>query len=184
MQANVENKLIDLISPLIAPLGYEVVHVEVQNQRQKILRLFIDFLERPKPDQNGEVPSIGIKDCIAVTKALDSVLDLSPEVEAIFKGTYELEVSSPGVDRPLRQKKDYQRFEGRRVKLHTFRSLSESEIGNAAYFARNPKQKNFIGVLKGLNGETIRLEIIDSGSEITIPLSLVSKANLEPVFEI
>lgn len=180
MQAN-EARLIEIITPLIAPLGYEVVHVEIQTHRHKVLRLFIDFSETPKAEASGKIPAIGIEDCVKVTKALDEPLDQNSEVEALFHGAYELEVSSPGVDRPLRQKKDYERFAGRSVRLHTFRALSQDEMGNAAYFAKNPKQKNFIGVLKGLSGD--RLLLAAGDAEITIPLPLISKANLEPVFD-
>lgn len=198
MQAQVENNLIDIITRLIAPLGYEVVHVEVQTHRQKTLRLFIDFAETPKADEKGEIPGIGIEDCVKVTKALDEPLDQVSEIEGIFRGAYELEVSSPGVDRPLRQKKDFERFVGRQIRLHTFRALSEDEIGNAEYFAHNSKQKNFIGELQGLSGERVKLALgqMDSAgskkkkkvtekarTEITIPFTLISKANLEPVFE-
>jgi len=179
MQASVEQRLIELITPVIAPMGYEVVHVEVQTHRQKTLRLFIDFAGETG---DGE-KTVGIEDCVKVTKALDEYLDRSTEVESIFHGAYELEVSSPGVDRPLRQKKDYERFAGRKVRLHTFRPLSSEEMGNAAYFAKNPKQKNFTGVLKGLNGDRVLLEVKESVTEISIPFSLISKGNLEPRFE-
>lgn len=201
MQTQIENRLIEIIAPLIAGLGYEVVHVEVQTHRQKTLRLFIDFF-----DQTGG-RGVGIEDCVKVTRALDEALDQSSEIEGIFHGAYELEVSSPGVDRPLRQTKDFQRFAGKLARLHTFRALSEEEMGNKAYFAKNPKQKNFIGVLKGVvegsGAERILLSVGEIGGEkkgkkskaekardeskaeqeITIPLSLISKANLEPVFE-
>jgi ribosome maturation factor RimP len=201
-------RLIALIAPMIAPLGYEVVYVEVLTHRQKTLRLFIDFSETPKPDENGEIPSIGIEDCVKVTKALDEPLDQTSEVESVFHGAYELEVSSPGVDRPLRQAKDFERFRERQVRIHTFRPLSGEEIGNENYLAKNPRQKNFLGVLKGLLGERIRLAIDPSQSnagtgkgkkngksgksteaennaekEILIPMTLVSKANIEPVFD-
>jgi ribosome maturation factor RimP len=193
--------LIALITPLIAPLGYEVVYVELLTHRQKTLRLFIDFDETPPPDETGQVPSIGIEDCVKVTRALDEPLDQLSEIEAIFQGAYELEVSSPGVDRPLRQPKDFDRFKDRLIRVHTFRPLAAGEIGNELYLAKNPKQKNFFGVLKGLKGECIALAIENAGgdakskkskkskssstegTEILIPLSLVSKANLEPVFD-
>jgi ribosome maturation factor RimP len=204
MQAQVENTLIDIVTGLIAPLGYEVVHVEVQTHRQKTLRLFIDFSTTPVPDEKGETPGIGIEDCVKVARALDEPLDLVPEIEGIFRGAYELEVSSPGVDRPLRQKKDFERFVGRQIRLHTFRALSADEMGNAEYFAHNTKQKNFIGELRGLSGERVLLAIgqLESpGSkkkkgnakartspekartEIMIPFTLISKANLEPIFD-
>jgi ribosome maturation factor RimP len=177
MQANVEHRLIEIITPLIGPLGYEVVHVEIQTHRQKTLRLFIDFAGK-----QSEGNAIGIEDCVKVAKALDEPLEQCAEIDSVFRGTYELEVSSPGVERPLRRKEDYERFSGKQVRLHTFRALSPEEIGNAAYFAKNPKQKNFAGVLKGLAGDRVLLEV--DKAEVMIPLSLISKANLEAVFEI
>ena len=200
------DRMIALMTPLIAPLGYEIVTIELLTHKQKTLRLFIDFAETPKADAKGEVRGIGIEDCVKVARALDEPLDLIPEVEAIFQSTYELEVSSPGVDRPLRQAKDFERFKDRQVRVHTFRPLSAAEIGNAEYAAKNPKQKNFLGYLKGLDGERIALVLENSsgdansknkkskakqkakphsptGTEVFIPLVLVSKANLEPIFD-
>ena len=199
-------RLIALINPLIATLGYEIVTVELLTHKQKTLRIFIDFSETPKADAKGNVASIGIEDCVKVARLLDEPLDLIPEVEAIFQSTYELEVSSPGVDRPLRQAKDFERFKERQVRIHTFRPLSAEEIGHAEYAAKNPKQKNFLGYLKGLDGERIALVLENSsgdansknkkskakqkakphsptGTEVFIPLVLVSKANLEPIFD-
>jgi ribosome maturation factor RimP len=207
------DRIIALITPLVAPLGYEIVTVELLTHRQKTLRVFIDFADTPQApdsDTQGEAPSIGIEDCVKVTRALDEPLDLIPEMESIFQGAYELEVSSPGVDRPLRQAKDFERFKDRQIRVHTYRPLTAGEIGNGEYAAKNPKQKNFLGILKGLNGERIALDLKDSSrgakektrkgktkskaeanakpqsatkTEILIPLSLVSKANLEPVFD-
>jgi ribosome maturation factor RimP len=200
------DRLIALINPLIAPLGYEIVTVELLTHKQKTLRIFIDFAETPKADAKGVVPSIGIEDCVKVAQTLDEPLDLIPEVEAIFQSTYELEVSSPGVDRPLRQAKDFERFKERQIRVHTYRPLNAEELGNAEYAAKNPKQKNFLGYLKGLDGERIVLVSGDASgdaksknkkskakqkakprspteTQVFIPLSLVSKANLEPVFD-
>ena len=175
MQANVEQRLIELIMPLIGPMGYEVVHVEVVTHRQKTLRLYIDFA--------CGAGTVGIEDCVKVTRALDEHLDQSTEVEAIFRGAYELEVSSPGVDRPLRQRKDYERFAGHSVRLHTFRPLSSEEMGNAAYFAHHQKTKNFSGVLRGLDGDRVLLAVEESATEILIPFSLIAKGNLEPSWD-
>lgn len=151
--------LIDRINPLIAGMGYEVVQIEVQTHRQKTLRLFIDFTIT----QEGR--SVGIEDCVTVTKTLDEPLDQMPEVEAIFRGNYELEVSSPGVDRPLRTAKDFERFSGREIRVHTYRPLKAEEIGNTVYLDRNPKQKNFYGTLKGIVDNRVRLEIDPTGGD-------------------
>ena len=142
MSETLTQKLIELITPWVSPLGYEIVYLEV-NHRQKMLRLFIDHLNR--------TDGISIEDCVKVTHAFDEPLEKMSEVEQAFSGgTYELEVSSPGVDRPLRTERDYEKFKGHEVRLHTFRTLSGEEMGNADYQAKNPKQKNFLGTLQGL----------------------------------
>ncbi|MGZ3687812.1 MAG: hypothetical protein ACXWPM_12960 [Bdellovibrionota bacterium] len=178
---NAQEALIEAISVLIRPLGYEVVHLEVQTHRQKTLRLFIDFQEA----RDGQ--AIGIEDCVKVTKALDEPLDALPEVNRVFgEGAYELEVSSPGVDRPLRTARDYERFAGRDVRVHVFRPLTADELHNAGYQKKNPKQKNFLGRLMGLRDQKIVLQVAattKSAEEVSIPLPLISKANLEPEFD-
>ncbi len=189
-----------VIEPMISPLGYEVVYLEVQNQRQKILRIFIDRLEN-----NSAESGIGIEDCVKVTRALDEPLEGNAEIEGVFKGPYELEVSSPGVDRPLRTERDFTRFIGRQARVHTFRPLNAEEAGNAEYQAKNSKQKNFLGTIVGIDGEpnnrsvalTIARELSKkelreakrlkqtppAGERVTVPIELISKAHLEPVFD-
>lgn len=192
------DRLIELLSPLVNPLGYEIVAVEVQTHRQKTLRVFIDHLTSNQ--------GIGIEDCVKVTRALDEPLDQMPEIEPIFGGAFELEVSSPGVDRPLRQAKDFVRFTGREIRLHVYRALSAEELANIAYHSKNPKQKNFVGTLLGMKGESVLLSpskmdgnpgkkskgkakskkaVPESAEEerIEIPFTLISKANLEPNFD-
>jgi ribosome maturation factor RimP len=190
------DRLISLIAPLVAPIGYEIIHLEVLIGRANTLRLFIDRLE------GHPGGPIGVEDCALVSRTLDEPLDAIPELEAAFKGPYELEVSSPGVDRPLRLSRDFEKFSGKEARIHVFRPLSASELGNAAYQARNPKQKNFLGVLRGVRGESVILALSAqdgkpgkaaqrnpktatgaAGEEVTIPLPLIAKANLEPKFD-
>jgi len=167
------------LNEILAALGYEVVHVEAQTHREKILRLFIDWADNADSEK-----TIGIEDCAKVSRTLDEPLEGLPEIEGIFKGaTYELEVSSPGVDRPLRREQDYLRFSGRRIRLNTFRPLNAEELGNAAYAQQNPRQKNFMGELLGLELQSVVLKSSIGDSKILIPLSLVAKANLDPEFD-
>ncbi len=177
-----EEQLLARLSEFLSPLGYEVVHLEVQTHREKILRLFIDWSENLDSSR-----TIGIEDCAKVSRALDEPLEGLAEVEAIFKGAnYELEVSSPGVDRPLRREQDYSRFKGRRIRLNTFRPLTAEELGDAAYAAQNSRQKNFMGELLGLEQQSVLLMSSiggAGGTRIRIPLSLVAKANLDPEFD-
>ncbi|MEN9724235.1 MAG: hypothetical protein RJB38_2221 [Pseudomonadota bacterium] len=175
-----EDRLLSKLSDMLAPLGYELVHVEVQTNRQRILRLFIDRLDRSHDEQKG---GVGIDDCALVSRTLDEPLESIPEVTEIFKGApYELEVSSPGVDRPLRREDDYRRFAGRRIRLNTFRPLSAEELGHTDYASQNPRQKNFLGELLGLDAGKVLLKSSIGDTPITIPLSLVAKANLDPDF--
>ena len=193
-------QLIQLISPWLEPFGYQVVHLEIQSHRQKVLRLFIDFLL----PQEGK--SVGIEDCVTVSRALEERLDQSPEIEALFSGAYELEVSSPGVDRPLRTSTDFERFSGQEARIHIYRPLSVEEIENPSYQEKNPKQKNFFGKLVGLKGNKVILNVSSNQAQkpnkkskakhnaelqtnsaeeiqVLIPLPLISKAHLEPVFD-
>ncbi len=182
-------------------MGYEVVYVELEAGRNKTLRLFIDQLD---PTQG----SIGVNDCVKVTRALDEPLEAASNIDPWLNTEYELEVSSPGVDRPLRREKDFIRFVGRETRLTTLRPLSSGELANEDYAKRNPKQKNFIGEIAGFEGGAILLKVSASmgsvktqaqpkkGAKkqqtaaaapidlIRLPLSLVAKANLEPDFDL
>lgn len=206
------DQLITTISAMVQPLGYEVIHLEV-DQRQKTLRLFIDYLAWTE----GGSPGVGIEDCVKVTKALDEPLDQMPEVDSLFGAAgYELEVSSPGIDRPLRGERDFERFKGREIRVHTFRPLTGDELGNGEYQAKNPKQKNFLGTLQGVREGKVLIALNLTGgfdktqkakkaakkaaaekpstegeqpskrptnsAEVEIPLPLISKANLEADF--
>lgn len=183
--ASLESRLSAFVGAVIEPMGYEVVWLEVvPHKPNRTLRVFIDFVTPT------EGTAIGIEDCVRVTKALDQPLEALAESEPSFSQTYDLEVSSPGVDRPLKREKDYTRFKGRRIRVHTFRALASNEIGDAAYGAKNPKQKNFLGELieldnpeHSLETAAIRLRLENTGPEIRIPLKLVSKAHLDPIFD-
>lgn len=200
-----ESLILSWLDAVIAPLGYEVVHVELQMSRQKILRVFIDLTDPP----SGK--SVGIEDCVNVTRALDLLMEPASgekplefqKIDQFFGGQdFELEVSSPGVERPLRLTKDYKRFQGETVRIHTFRPLTSEEMGNEDYWKKNSKQKNFKGELLGLEGASVRLreetsaqtsrkrkkkssEVLDAQgvTTILIPLVLVAKAHLEPNLE-
>jgi ribosome maturation factor RimP len=208
-------RLLELLTPMVEQLGYDLVHLEIQTHRQPVLRLFIDRLEDAADGQPGGVTvrpkgGVTIEDCAIVSRALDEPLDALPEIEKLFHGAYELEVSSPGVDRPLRRPRDYERYFGREARIHVYRPLTAEELGNADYQAKNPKQKNYLGRIQELDEAEgphpkVLLTLIQEGSvkaakataktkkaasrtnsgeiRVWIPLALISKANLEPTFE-
>ncbi len=201
-----EGRLTRHLESLLAPMGYDLVALEITNHREKKLCVFIDLISK---NEDG----VGIEDCVKVSHALDAPLEENPELKEIFKGPYELEVSSPGIDRPLRKPSDYQNFQGEVARLNTFRPLTGEETRAPDYSAKNPKQKNFYGILRGFEIETrsILFGVIpedgtravfknkkskdkpapgkkDSGNRpetlIRVPLELVAKAKLEPLIEI
>lgn len=191
--ADPTSRITEVIDRVIRPMGYEAVHIEVQAHRQKVLRIFIDHTE-----VSGT--PIGIEDCVKVTRALDEPLDQDPELEILFKGSYELEVSSPGVDRPLRRPRDFERFAGQRIRIHLFRPLTAEEMENPEHHRKNPRQRNLLGTLMGMGEGKVRLSVSDApassrkarksggepaegSTEVRIPFELISKANLEPGFE-
>ncbi len=167
----------------LSVMGYELVAMEVVNHREKTLRLFID--------QPG---GISIEDCVKVTHELDQPLEASSEVMAVFNGPYELEVSSPGVDRPLQKESDFNRFIGQIARIQTFRALTGEETQAAEYSSKNPKQKNFYGVLRGFEASTSSIlfgvspedgtQKIKHETLIRIPTEVVAKAHLEPILDL
>jgi ribosome maturation factor RimP len=91
------------------------------------------------------------------------------DVEDFIKSRYNLEVSSPGLNRPLKKPSDYERFAGRLVKIKTNELLTDDSGNN---------RKTFIGELLGLEGCMVRLKLTE-GQTASIPLDKVAKANLE-----
>ena len=134
--------------------GVELVHCEVAGPEGKpILRIFID-----KP--NG----VTHQDCAGVSLDLGTILD----VEDFIHSPYTLEVSSPGLERGLYKRDDFERFSGNLAKVRT-----SSPIGG---------QRNFRGRLLGVDGTNLLFEDRTSG-RISIPLETVAKANLEYDFD-
>ena len=142
-----------LIEPVVSGLGYEVVDIEFRpHPRDGLLRVFID-------QESG----IQLEDCEAVSRQLSAMLD----VEDPVPGHFNLEVSSPGLDRPLRKAEDFERFAGETVKI----KLSMPTIEG---------QRNFTGKLLGLKDNEVLLEV--DGETNYLPLGGIHKARLVPQF--
>ena len=162
------------LGPAVADLGYELLEVEFQHKSAAggaVVRLFID---RPEP---GQEP-IGIDDCVAVDRGLSELID-SPEFEALVNREFTLEVSSPGVDRPLRKREHFERYAGQKGRIRTFRALNAEEMRNEAYFSNHARQKNFVGIIAGVDENAVELHV--ENEKIFIPLELIAKANLDIV---
>lgn len=142
----------NLIEPAVAGLGYELVGVEYHGSATNgVLRVYIDH-------EDG----ITLEDCQAVSHQLSGLLD----VEDPIQGHYSLEISSPGLDRPLFKAQDYARFAGQRVKVR-MHGLVQG-------------RRNFTGLLLGLEGENAIVEV--DGEEYVLPLDQVDQARLIPEY--
>lgn len=136
----------DLLESTVTGLGYELVDIE-RSPHGRLLRVFID-----KPD------GVGVDDCVAVSNHLSRLL----AVENIDYGR--LEISSPGLDRPLKKASDFVRFAGESVKLKLRVALQG--------------QRNFVGVLRGVHDGILKLEI--DGKLLDLELDNLEKARLVP----
>lgn len=154
-KVDVTERVTELAAHLLASLGLELVDIEYRREgREMVLRLFID-----KPG------GIMLDDCAAVSRELSEILD----VEDFIREHYTMEVSSPGLNRPLKKAEDYARYTGRLVKVRTFELLPDD--------AGHPR-KTFLGELLGLEAGVVRIKL-QEGQTAGIPLEKVAKANLE-----
>jgi len=159
VQESVGERARKLLEPVLARDGYELVEVDwVREGGGFVLRLYID--------REG---GVGIDDCQAVSRTVEPILD----VEDFIEQAYSLEVSSPGVDRPLRRPQDFGRFAGQRVKVKAFGPL-ESAAGK-------PLRKQWSGTLRGIRDGRVEIEV--DGTIHLVPLDRIAKANLEYDFD-
>jgi ribosome maturation factor RimP len=137
--------------------GLEVFDVELKRQGgQRLLRVVLD---KPGPAATPE-QSVSLDECTRVAEELGTLLD----VEDVMPSAYTFEVSSPGLDRPLRHADDYRRFAGRWAKIVT------SEPVN--------RQTAFAGRLRGIEGDEVVFES-EGRTLVRLPLRLISRARLE-----
>jgi ribosome maturation factor RimP len=148
-----DSKISQILQPMIEALGCELWGIDLQaGSRTKLLRVYIDKV--------GE--EIGIDDCERVSRQASSILD----VEEAINGEYVLEVSSPGMDRPLYNIGHYEKYVGEQIALR-LRFPYEG-------------QRNFKGHLVGVDGDEIVLVVTDH--EYLFPVEGIEKANVVPQF--
>ena len=135
---------------------------EIQSRREASGHVVRVFIDRPGPAATPE-DSVSIEDCEQVNREMSTILD----VEDPLPFAYTLEVSSPGLDRPLRGEDDYRRFAGRLAKV----VVSEA-VDN---------QKAFEGRLRGVDGRDVLLEA-PNGRMHRLPLGLITRGRLEVEF--
>lgn len=139
----------ELLQPVATRFGLEVVDVQLAGDgRHTILRVLMD---RPEG-------GITLDECAQVNEALSRQLDLYD----LFAHQYTLEVSSPGLDRPLRTDQDYRRFAGRRAELTTYAPVDG--------------QRRFRGILLGVLGDAVAVQI--DGRQVQVPKDQIAQARL------
>jgi ribosome maturation factor RimP len=159
-EASVVEAVRPIANRVAATHGVEIYDVQYRREAAgMVLRVQID---RPGPAAVAE-ESVSVDDCARVSRDLSAVLD----VEDVIPSAYTLEVSSPGLDRPLRGAGDYQRFAGRRAKL-----VVKPAVDGQGFFR---------GRLAGLEGADVILES-DDGTRHRVPLDFITRANLEVEF--
>jgi len=171
--SSLASRLEEMLSPEVRKLGYELLDLEYLPRTRDggpVMRLFIDHTEPA-----GKA-GITFEDCVKVDHGLDALFE-SADFESLLSETFTLEVSSPGLDRPLKKPSDFQKYAGKRVQLKTFRPLTAEEMGNSKYFEHHQKQKNFFGVLDGYAGDSVELET--DNERFKVPFALITKANLD-----
>ena len=131
--------------------GMEVVEVELRREGSRggrVLRLYLDKDGGPNIDELGRV-----------SRQLSELLD----TQDIVEGSYTLEVSSPGINRPLKKPEHFQRFIGKRVRVRTGDMIDG--------------RRSFLGILNEISGENIKIEV--EGKQYQIPFSMIEKSNYE-----
>ncbi|MDR1990780.1 MAG: ribosome maturation factor RimP [Acidobacteriaceae bacterium] len=142
--------------------SYALDIFDVQYRREAPGMVLRVQLDRPGAGAAPE-DSVSVEDCANVSRDLSAVLD----VEDVVPNAYTLEVSSPGLDRPLRQAADYVRFTGRRAKL-----VMREPVDGQGYFK---------GRLAGVESGAVTIET-DDGRRREVPLAVITRANLEVEF--
>ena len=139
-----------MLEPVIALLGYELVGIEYLVQGgNNVLRVYID--------KDGGVT---LDDCQKVSRQVSGVLD----VEDPIHDRYALEVSSPGLDRPLFTREHFARYTGHSVQIRLDKPLDG--------------RRNFKGIIQGMQDEAVLLEV--DGTQFVLPLQAIEKAKLVP----
>ncbi|MYM55399.1 ribosome maturation factor RimP [Thalassovita mangrovi] len=142
-KAAMDRRLAEIITPVIEDMGFELVRVRLMGGKTHTLQI---MAERPEG-------GIEVDDCAKISTAVSAVLD----VEDPIVDQYMLEVSSPGIDRPLTRLKDFETYEGYEAKLETTELIDG--------------QRRFKGVLAGVEDDEVLINIDQNGEEVTVGLN-------------
>ena len=146
---DLDSRIQNLIEPTVGDLGFEIVRVRISGKKKLSMQIMVEH-------KDGQ--GMTVDDCATISRAISALLD----VEDPVKGAYTLEVSSPGIDRPLVRMGDFDRFQGFQAKIETNRSFNG--------------RRRFKGRLLGVEGETVRIMI--DGQEMKLPHPDIQRAKL------
>jgi ribosome maturation factor RimP len=138
----IDRRLADIITPTIEGLGYELVRIRLMGGKTRILQIMAD-----RPDGG-----INVEDCARISTAVSAILDVEDPIE----DNYTLEVSSPGIDRPLTRIKDFDVWEGYEARVETTELIDG--------------RRRFKGFLRGTEDQEVLIEIEEGGETVTIGL--------------
>lgn len=151
-----EKRIADLIAPTLEAMGFQLVRVKLIGTQRPVLQIMFERETGGAPHDGG----ITVEDCAEASRAVSAVLD----VEDPISGAYRLEVSSPGLDRPLTRPADFERFKGFAARVELERPLEG--------------RKRFHGRLGGLAGDAVLLRDEEKGAEARLPVADIASAKL------
>ncbi len=154
-----QNTIEALIAPSLRGLGFRLVRAHLGGDKRQTLQILVEQQASADAGEAGD-GGITVTDCAKISRTVAAILDVHDPV----KGAYDLEVSSPGMDRPLIDANDFQRFRGFDAKIET------SELVEA--------RKRFRGTLVAADDTNVDINIGGDGGIITVPLKHIIKAHL------
>jgi len=149
VSSSVEEKIAEIIEPSITSMGFDLVRVQYQSGTLQIMA------------ERVEVGTLTVEECADISNTVSALLDVADPIKA----HYTLEVSSPGLDRPLVRLSDYERFSGHHAKVELSEPLDA--MG----------RRKFKGKLKGANGTQVRMEV--EGELVELPFASIAQGKLE-----
>lgn len=150
MEIGQAKKIRGLIEPAAEALGFEIVRVRLYGGGDKTLQVMAERADG----------TMSIDDCAELSRAISPILDVADPIAS----EYRLEVSSPGIDRPLTRAKDFANWTGHEARIELDRALDG--------------RKRFKGILRGLDGENALIELADTHESFALPISDIGEAKL------
>jgi ribosome maturation factor RimP len=141
----IDRRLAEIVGPVIEGLGFELIRLRLMGGHGKVQKTLQIMADKPEG-------GIGVEDCGAISTAVSAVLDVEDPIEDM----YTLEVSSPGIDRPLTRLKDFETWKGWEARIETTELIDG--------------RRRFKGGLMGIEGDEVLIEIEEGGQDVTIGL--------------